>query len=337
MADSTAPDGEVLSPKQIRAACDAILGEVEKVVIGKRRQSELLLTALLAGGHVLIEDVPGTAKTVMAKSLARALGGAFRRLQCTPDLLPGDVTGSNVFNQKTGEFEFRAGPVFTQILLADEINRATPRAQAALLECMAEGQVSVENRTYLLRKPFFVVATQNPVDHEGTFALPEAQLDRFLLRLSIGYPSADAESEMLVRGERAEPLDSVKAVLGLDALLRLQQSVRHIHVHPEVRKYIVQIVSSTRQGKHFALGAGPRATQGLYRASQAIAALAGRAFVLPDDVKRLVPSVLHHRVILGAEGRLGRRSVAQAVDQVVGMVPAPVVDASVVPLGVPPV
>jgi MoxR-like ATPase len=289
---------------------------------------QLVVTCLLADGHLLLEDVPGTAKTLLAKALARTLGGAFRRLQCTPDLLPGDITGSSVFNPKGGDFQFHPGPVFTQILLADEINRATPRAQAALLECMAERQVSVENRTYPLKRPFFVLATQNPVEHEGTFALPEAQLDRFLLRLSIGYPTLEAEEQMLVRGERTNPLDEVEAVLTLEELARLQDKVREVHVHPEVRRYLIQTVTATRTSEDFVLGGGPRATQGLYRACQALAAMAGRSFVLPDDVKRLYPSVLYHRVILGADGRLSRRTVKQAVDQAVSRVPAPIVDPS---------
>jgi len=316
--------------KEIQAAANAVLGEVSKVVFGKRPKLELVFCCLLAEGHLLLEDVPGTAKTLLAKALARALGGNFRRLQCTPDLLPGDVTGSSVFNQKTGEFDFHPGPVFTQILLADEINRATPRAQAALLECMAEGQVSIENRTYRLPQPFFVVATQNPVEHEGTFALPEAQLDRFLMRISLGYPGLEAELEMLSRSEHSDPLDEVQSVLSLDHLAALRQKVREVHVHPEVRRYVVQLVSATRSSQDFALGAGPRATKGLFRAAQVAAAMSGRNFVLPDDIKRLFPSILYHRVILGAEGRLSRRTVGQAVDQAVGMVPAPVIDPSMV-------
>ena len=312
--------------REIQAATAAILGELSKVVFGKRPKLELVLCCLLADGHLLLEDVPGTAKTLLAKALARALGGNFRRLQCTPDLLPGDVTGSSIFNQKSGDFEFRPGPVFTQILLADEINRATPRAQAALLECMAEGQVSVDNRTYLLPRPFFVIATQNPVEHEGTFALPEAQLDRFLMRLSLGYPGLDAELEMLARGETSDPLEQVQPVLPLERLLQLRETARQVHVHDEVRKYIVQLVAATRTSKDFALGAGPRATKGLFRAAQVAAAMNGRTFVMPDDVKRLFPSVLYHRVILGPEGRLSRRTVGQAVDQAVSLVPAPVID-----------
>ena len=313
--------------QDVQAAAKAVIGELSKVIYGKKPKLDRVFCCLLAEGHLLIEDVPGTAKTLLAKALARTLGGSFRRLQCTPDLLPGDVTGSSVFNQKTNEFEFHPGPVFNQVLLADEINRATPRAQAALLECMAEGQVSVDNQTYLLPRPFFVVATQNPVEHEGTFALPEAQLDRFLMRLEIGYPSLDAEVEMLVR-ERQDPLAEVQQALSLEVLIGLRQRVRQVHVHPEVRRFLVQLVAATRTSKLFALGCGPRATKGLYRAAQAAAAMSGRDFVLPDDIKRLVPAVLYHRVILGAEGRLAQRTVGQAVDQAVSMVPAPILDAS---------
>ena len=312
--------------KQVQQATEAVLQQLETVVFGKRPILELVFNCLLAEGHLLLEDVPGTAKTLLAKALAQTLGGGFGRLQCTPDLLPGDITGSSVFNQKTGEFEFHPGPVFTQIFLADEINRATPRAQAALLECMAERQVSVDNRTYPLKRPLFVIATQNPVEHEGTFSLPEAQLDRFLMRLSIGYPSLQAEEQMLVRGERSDPLDGVARVLSLEALAKLQDQIREVHVHPEVRRYIVQVSSATRAARELVLGAGPRATQGLYRAAQARAAMAGRSFVIPDDVKRLYPAILYHRVILGAEGRLSKRSIPQVVDQAVGLVPAPIVN-----------
>ncbi len=313
--------------KEIKTAGDAISEQLEKVIFGKKLQLRMVLTCLLADGHLLLEDVPGTAKTLLAKCLARTLGGNFRRLQCTPDLLPTDVTGSSVFNQKTAEFVFHPGPVMTQILLADEINRATPRAQAALLECMAERQVSVEGRTYRLKRPFFVLATQNPVEHEGTFALPEAQLDRFLMRLSLGYPDEAAELQMLASGRDDDPLARVQQVLSLEVLVKLQQRVREIHVHPEVLRYLVQVVASTRSHKHFALGAGPRATQGLHRACQAWAALAGRSFVIPDDVKRLVPMLLEHRILLSAEGRLAVRSPRKAVADAVQGVPAPILDA----------
>ena len=314
--------------QNVHQAAKSVLEELEKAIFGKRPKLGLVLTCLFADGHLLMEDVPGTAKTLLAKSLAKTLGGSFRRLQCTPDLLPGDVTGSSIYNQKTGELEFHPGPVFTQILLADEVNRATPRSQAALLECMAEGQVSIDNKTYRLRQPFFVIATQNPVEHEGTFALPEAQLDRFLMRLSLGYPNAEAEEKMLVEGRTTDPFESIRQVLSLEVLIKLQEEIREVKIHPEVRRYIVQVVASTRTSKEFALGAGPRATKALYRASQAFAALNGRGYVLPDDVKRLIPAILYHRVILSAEGRLSRRTVEQAVDNAVGLVPAPIIDAS---------
>lgn len=311
--------------KEVKAVVDKIIEQLELVIYGKREVLKMVLVCLLAEGHLLMEDVPGTAKTLLSKALARTLGGTFRRLQCTPDLLPGDVTGTNIFNQKTQEFEFYPGPVLTQILLADEINRATPRAQAALLECMAERQVSVENKTYKLRRPFFVIATQNPVEHEGTFALPEAQLDRFLMRLSMGYPSFKAEELMLERGERIEPLTQVKQVASLESLVGFQDQIRQVHVDTRIREYIIRLAGATRSHKDFFLGAGPRATKGLYRAGQAMAAVSGRNFVLPDDVKQLYPSILHHRVILSAEGRLNKRSVKQAVDKAVSMVPVPLV------------
>jgi MoxR-like ATPase len=312
--------------KEVKTAADTIIEQLEKVIFGKKNVLQMVLVCLLAEGHLLIEDVPGTAKTLLGKALARALGGTFRRLQCTPDLLPGDVTGTNIFNQKTQEFEFHPGPVFTQILLADEINRATPRAQAALLESMAERQVSVENRTYLLKRPFFVIATQNPVEHEGTFALPEAQLDRFLMRLTMGYPSFKAEDLMLIRDELEDPLARVNQVVRLEDVVRFQDQVRKVHVEPKIREYIIRVAASTRNHSDFILGAGPRATKGLYRAAQARAAITGRNFVLPDDVKQLFPAILYHRVILSAEGRLNRRSVNQAVDKAVSIVPAPLVE-----------
>ena len=312
--------------KEVKAAVDKIISQLELVIYGKRGVLQMVLVCLLAEGHLLMEDVPGTAKTLLGKALAKTLGGMFRRLQCTPDLLPGDVTGTNIFNQKTQEFEFHPGPVLTQILLADEINRATPRAQAALLESMAERQVSIENKTYRLKRPFFVIATQNPVEHEGTFALPEAQLDRFLMRLSMGYPSFKAEDLMLVRGERGDPLSQVKQVMSLEHLIRFQDVIRQVHVSEKIREYIIRLVSATRNHNDFVLGAGPRATKGLYRASQALAAASGRNFVLPDDVKWLFPAILYHRVILSAEGRLNKRSVKEAVDKAVSLVPAPLVN-----------
>lgn len=313
--------------EDVKQAADALQKALGQVVYGKQGVIQLVLTCLLADGHVLLEDVPGTAKTLLAKALAKTLGGQYRRLQCTPDLLPGDITGSSVYNQKNGEFNFIPGPVFTHVLLADEINRATPRTQAALLECMAERQVSVENRTYALKRPFLVIATQNPVEHEGTFPLPEAQLDRFLMRLSLGYPNQKAEEHMLTRWQKANPLDEVTEVLSLESLARLQDRIRDVTVAPEVRAYVVQLVAATRNTKELVLGASPRASHALYRASQAFAAICGRSYVLPDDIKKLYPSILYHRVILGAEGRLARRSARQSVDQAVSLVPAPVVGA----------
>lgn len=312
--------------EQVKIAIEKVLQQLEQVIFGKRDVLQRALVCLLAEGHLLMEDVPGTAKTLLGKALAQSLGGTFRRLQCTPDLLPGDVTGTSIYNQKTQQFEFHPGPVMTRILLADEINRATPRAQAALLECMAERQVSVENKTYRLARPFFVIATQNPVEHEGTFALPEAQLDRFMMRLTMGYPSYKAEELMLVRGERSDPLEQVKPVLSLEDLSRIQDYVRTVHVSDKVREYIIRVVSSTRNNQDFILGAGPRATKSLYRAGQALAAACGRNFVLPDDIKLLYPSILCHRVILSSEGRLNKRSVEQAVEKAVNMVPAPLLN-----------
>jgi MoxR-like ATPase len=279
----------------------------------------------LTEGHLLIEDVPGTGKTQLAKGLSLIFGGEFRRLQCTPDLLPADITGSNVFNQNSNEFEFHPGPAFTNILLADELNRATPRAQAALLECMAERQISVEGKTYALERPFFVIATQNPVEHEGTFDLPEAQLDRFLMRLAIGYPDEAAEDTMLVELDRHDLLGQVEQVSSLQELVALQEAARAVHVHPVVRRYIIQAVAATRASKDFALGAGPRASIALFRSCQALAAINGRSFVLPDDAKRLLPAVLPHRMILSTEGRLKRRSIHDALQETIESVPAPVV------------
>lgn len=310
---------------EVQAAAQKILDQLERAIFGKREVLELVLTCLLTEGHLLIEDVPGTGKTQLAKALARIFGGSFRRLQCTPDLLPADITGSNVFNQNTNEFEFHPGPAFTNILLADELNRATPRAQAALLECMAERQISIENHTYELERPFFVIATQNPVEHEGTFDLPEAQLDRFLMRLGIGYPDEAAEDTMLVEIDKRDLLGSVEQISSLDELIALQEKAREVHVHPVVRQYIIRTVAATRESKDFALGAGPRASISMFRSCQALAAIGGRSFVLPDDAKRLLPVVLSHRLILSTEGRLKRRGVVDALQETLEAVPVPVV------------
>ncbi|MCE5302467.1 MAG: MoxR family ATPase [Planctomycetaceae bacterium] len=301
----------------VAATAKKIIANVEQVVVGKRRQIVLSLVSWFCGGHVLLEDVPGVAKTVLARTLARSVGCSFKRIQCTPDLLPTDVTGVSVFNQKTTEFEFRPGPVFAQVVLADEINRATPRTQAALLEAMAESRVTVDGQTHVLQPPFWVIATQNPIDHEGTFPLPEAQLDRFLMRFSMGYPSMDEELKMLELLERDNPLDRLEPVVAADELLAAQQAVRQVHVDPKIRRYIVEIVQNTRNCEDVSLGGSPRASLALFRTSQALAALSGRNFVRPDDVKQLTGPVLTHRVLLRPESRLRKLTPAAVVAEVV--------------------
>lgn len=294
-----------------------LIENVERVVVGKRPTVTLAIVAALSEGHILLEDVPGVAKTMLARSLAKSLNCSFKRLQCTPDLLPTDVTGVSVFNPKTTEFEFRAGPVFAQILLADEINRTTPRTQSALLEAMAERRVSVDGQTYNLKPPFMVLATQNPVDHEGTFPLPEAQLDRFLFRLSLGYPSKEGEALMLDRLQKRHPIDDLGAVVEAAELIAAQEAVRSVFVDDKVRGYILDMVNGTREHEDVALGGSPRASIALYRSAQALAAVRGRDFVLPDDVKKLAPAVLAHRLILKPEARLRRLTVDAVVKEVV--------------------
>lgn len=302
---------------------DKVIANIETVIVGKRDAIKLALVALLAEGHILLEDVPGVAKTLLAKSLAISIGGGFRRVQCTPDLLPSDVTGVSVFNQKTVEFEFRPGPVFTTILLADEINRATPRTQASLLECMAERQVTVDNQTRQLPDPFMVIATQNPIEHEGTFPLPEAELDRFLVRLSIGYPEARHELEILKRTEKVHPLSALQPVITTEDLRALQHYVKTIFVHDHVRKYIVDLVAATRETKQLILGASPRASMALFRTSQALAAFDKRTYVLPDDVKTMLHAVVEHRVILNPESRLRNLTVSRVVYDLVNKIRVP--------------
>jgi MoxR-like ATPase len=314
----------------ISTTAKKIVSNVEQVVIGKRQQVILGVVSFLSEGHILLEDVPGVAKTMFARALARSIGGRFNRIQCTPDLLPNDVTGASVFNPKTTEFEFRRGPLFAQVLLADEINRTTPRTQSALLEAMAERSVTVDGATYELKRPFLVIATQNPIDHEGTFPLPEAQLDRFLVRLSLGYPSLEQEGEMLERLRAAHPIDTLQPVTGPDEVVACQQAARDVHVDVKVRNYILKLVQASREHPDVALGGSPRASIALYRVAQVMAAVRGRDFVLPDDVKHLVQPVLAHRIIVRPESRLRKVTSSQIVQEIVDEVPVPVVAAGVV-------
>jgi MoxR-like ATPase len=312
----------------VAALAGKLIANIEKVIIGKRQTLTLALAAYLCEGHVLLEDVPGVAKTMFARALAVSVGCTFKRLQCTPDLLPTDVTGVSIFNQKTAEFEFRPGPIFAQTLLADEINRATPRTQSALLEAMAERRVSVDGKTYTLKPPFLVLATQNPIDQEGTFPLPEAQLDRFLVRLSVGYPSLDEEGKMLQRMQHGHPIDDLQPVAKADDILAAQAAIRDVHLDDKVRTYILQIVHGSREHEDVLLGASPRASIALFRTAQALAAIGGRDFVLPDDVKRMAHPVLAHRLILKPESRLRKRTSALVVQDVVGDVAVPVLKES---------
>lgn len=312
----------------IKDTADKIRANVERVVVGKGDVIELCLAAILCQGHILIEDVPGIGKTTLAKTLARSLGCTFRRIQFTPDLLPSDVTGISFFNQKTQEFEFRPGPILTQVLLADEINRATPRTQSALLEAMQERQITVDGETITLPQPFLVLATQNPIELEGTFPLPEAQVDRFMLRVKLGYPSAEEEEAIVLRFERDDPLPGLAPVVQAAELLEIEQEVRAVHIDESIRQYIVQVVRATRQNQAIELGASPRGSLFLHRAAQALAAIRGRSFVIPDDVKYLAPFVLAHRVMISPQARLRGRSKEDIVAEVVATVPVPVESAA---------
>jgi MoxR-like ATPase len=297
---------------------------VQKVIVGKDDVIDFAMVAVLCEGHILIEDVPGIGKTTLARALAASLGCTFRRIQFTPDLLPSDVTGINYFNQKTQEFEFRPGPVMSQVVLGDEINRATPRTQSALLEAMQEQQITVDGVTYHLPRPFLVLATQNPIELEGTFPLPEAQVDRFLMRLSIGYPTESEEHAMLLRFERQDPLEDLSAVASPEELILLQRRVRETRIEESIRGYIIDIVRATRQHPDIDLGVSPRGTLALYKGAQALAAIRGREYVLPDDVKLLAPHVLTHRIMISPTTRLRGRSLSDVLMDVIETVPVPV-------------
>ena len=300
-----------------------LIANVEKAIVGKRKQLILSLVSWFSGGHLLLEDVPGVAKTMLARALARSLGCTFKRIQCTPDLLPTDITGASVFNPKSVQFEFRPGPIFTQILLADEINRATPRTQAALLEAMAEGRVSVDGVTHTLEQPFLVIATQNPIDHEGTFPLPEAQLDRFLMKFSLGYPSMDEELRMLEMLQHEHPIESLQPVATALELIEAQKAVRDVLVDVKVPQSLLQIVHDSRTHEDLALGGSPRASIALLRSAQAMAAVLGRNYVLPDDIKKVVGPVMGHRLILRPESRLRKLTTQSILDEIVSEIAVP--------------
>jgi len=312
----------------VTAVSRRIIANVEQVVVGKRQQIVQTLVAWFCEGHVLLEDVPGVAKTIMARAFARSVGCTFKRIQCTPDLLPTDVTGGSVFNQKASEFEFRPGPIFAQVVLADKINRATPRTQAALLEAMAESSVTIDGETHRLKPPFLLIATQNPVDHEGTFPLPEAQLDRFLIKLSLGYPSLDDEVQMLDMLKREHPLDKLQPVITAEQLVACQRAVRTVNVDPKIRRYITEIVHASRAHHDIRLGGSPRASIALYRSAQAVAAIRGRSYVEPDDVKQIVPAVLGHRIILQPESRLQNVTVSELLTEILDETKAPLLEPS---------
>jgi MoxR-like ATPase len=307
----------------VQAFSEKVVGNLEKVIVGKRQSVDLIVVGLLCSGHILIEDVPGVGKTVLARSLARSLDCTFNRIQFTPDMLPSDVTGVSIYNQQKNKFEFRPGPIIGQIILADEINRATPKTQAALLEAMEERQVTVDGVTHILEQPFIVLATQNPIEYEGTFPLPEAQLDRFLLRLRLGYPSMSDEIQILGDQQIQHPLVSLKPVVKTREILQVIDEVKQVFISPAVKRYIVELTTRTRQSADVYLGASPRGSLALARASQARAAMTGRDFILPDDVQALAGAVLAHRVIVSPAARLRDLSSERIVQEVIQSTPVP--------------
>jgi MoxR-like ATPase len=307
--------------KNVQEPAERVIANVEHVIVGKHLEVRMALVALLCEGHILIEDVPGVGKTMLAKAISRSVGCTFRRIQFTPDLLPSDVTGLSIYNQKTLEFEFRPGPIMAQVVLADEINRATPKTQSALLECMEERQATIDGVTHPMPAPFLVIATQNPIEYEGTFALPEAQLDRFMLRLRIGYPKAMEEIVILDEQKRTHPIESIQQVLGLDELRQMQAAVKEIYVDQAVAEYIVRLVTGTREHPDVYLGASPRGSIALYRAAQAFAAMDGRDYVIPDDVKGLAVAVLAHRLIVKSQASLREIDPDRIVREIIEQTP----------------
>ncbi len=307
--------------KNVQEPAERVVANVERVIVGKHSEVRMALVALLCEGHILIEDVPGVGKTMLAKALSRSIGCTFRRIQFTPDLLPSDVTGLSIFNQKTQEFEFRPGPIHAQVVLADEINRATPKTQSALLECMEERQATIDGVTYEMPSPFLVIATQNPIEYEGTFALPVAQLDRFMLRLRLGYPKAVEEIVILDEQKRLHPIDAVAQVLSLEELRQMQAAIREVYVDQAVAEYIVRLVTATREHPDVYLGASPRGSLNLYRSAQAFAALDGRDYVIPDDVKQLAVAILAHRLIVKSQASLREIDPDAIVREILAQVP----------------
>src|SRR6266849_1191632 len=311
------------SVQDLASAVQRVINNVEKVIVGKAESVAFSLIAVICRGHVLIEDVPGVGKTVLTKAIARSIGCSFKRIQFTPDLLPSDITGVSIYNQKTGNFEFRPGPIMSQIVLADEVNRATPRTQSALLEAMEEAQVTVDGVTYRLPEPFMVMATQNPIEYEGTFPLPEAQLDRFMMNVKLGYPKPSDEVNILTSHQHHHPLDDLSQIMTAEELVRIQRHVRSVHVDPSIREYIVAIANATRTHQNIYLGASTRGSLALFGAAQALAAMRGRGYVIPDDVKLLVKPTLAHRIMMTPAARVRSIAPTTILDEILQTIPVP--------------